>query len=136
MTRLTSRVILGCVFENNEICCLTNINLIKDELIVTSPDEVPFAVNGATKPSRLRSVTNEFISYPFPFPEPAYWAPKLKIKSLGLCDIMYGMSNKTKIFLQVLAVFGLAIAINFVSYLNKKHNSICSELVKDMCPQH
>jgi hypothetical protein len=32
---------------------------------------------------------------------------------------MHGMSNKTKIFLQVLAVFGLAIAINFVSYLNK-----------------
>jgi hypothetical protein len=96
MTRLTSRVILGCVFENNEICCLTNMNLIKDELIVTSPDEVPFAVNGATKPSRLRSVTNEFISYPFPFPEPAYWAPKLKIKSLGFLryNVWYEQQNE------------------------------------------
>lgn len=34
------------------------------------------------------------------------------------------MNNKTKMFLQVLAVFGLAIAINFVGYLNKKLNSI------------
>lgn len=47
---------------------------------------------------------------------------------------MYGMNYKTKIFLQVLAVFGLVIAINFVGYLNKKHNSIGSELVENMCP--